>query len=69
MVRQSEREEVYRDALARLTAQHLVYGCSCSRTHVEGGAFRPRLPRARLKPRPSMQSFPIPARAGIVALR
>jgi len=31
IVRQSEREAIYRDALQRLIAQGLVYGCTCSR--------------------------------------
>ena len=31
IVRQSERDPLYRDALATLSAQGLVYGCTCSR--------------------------------------
>lgn len=33
-VRQSDRENVYRDACARLEAQGLVYGCSCTRKEI-----------------------------------
>lgn len=32
--RQSERDEVYREVLAGLTAKHLVYGCRCSRNEI-----------------------------------
>jgi glutamyl-tRNA synthetase/glutamyl-Q tRNA(Asp) synthetase len=35
LVRQSEREQVYRDAVARLAARGLVYGCDCSRKTIE----------------------------------
>lgn len=35
LVRQSERDAVYRAALARLAAQDLVYGCACSRAQIE----------------------------------
>ncbi len=34
-VRQSDREEVYRDACARLEAQGLVYGCRCTRAQIQ----------------------------------
>jgi glutamyl/glutaminyl-tRNA synthetase len=43
-VRQSERNEIYIEALDRLRAQGLVYGCSCSRAGVAG--WRCRRPRA-----------------------
>ncbi|MEW6321368.1 MAG: glutamate--tRNA ligase family protein [Acidobacteriota bacterium] len=33
--RQRDREAVYRAAIARLRAQGLVYGCTCSRAHLE----------------------------------
>ena len=35
VVRQSEREPVYREALARLVAAGLVYGCSCTRSDLQ----------------------------------
>lgn len=34
-VRQSDREDVYRAALATLVAQELVYGCACTRAEME----------------------------------
>src|SRR3954470_21709324 len=34
-VRQSDREDVYRDAVARLAARGLIYGCDCSRKAIE----------------------------------
>jgi glutamyl/glutaminyl-tRNA synthetase len=37
-VRQSDREEVYRDACARLEAQGLVYGCHCTRAQIQAAA-------------------------------
>ena len=37
IVRQSEREAIYRDALQRLIAQGLVYGCTCSRADIAAG--------------------------------
>lgn len=36
VVRQSERDGVYRAALDRLVAAGLVYGCSCSRADIDG---------------------------------
>ena len=36
--RQSERDSVYRDALAPLITAGLVYGCRCSRTSLASGA-------------------------------
>jgi glutamyl-tRNA synthetase/glutamyl-Q tRNA(Asp) synthetase len=35
LVRQSERDAVYRAAVRRLAEQGLVYGCSCSRADIE----------------------------------
>jgi glutamyl-tRNA synthetase/glutamyl-Q tRNA(Asp) synthetase len=32
--RQSDREAIYRHALARLVAQHAVYGCTCTRAEL-----------------------------------
>lgn len=40
-VRQSDREPVYREALARLTAEHLVYGCACTRAELQQAAPGP----------------------------
>jgi glutamyl-Q tRNA(Asp) synthetase len=37
-VRQSEREELYRGALARLAARGLVYVCDCSRRTIQASA-------------------------------
>ena len=37
--RQSDRDEVYREAIEILRAQRLVYGCDCSRKQVEAPAF------------------------------
>jgi len=34
--RQSERDDAYEAALARLAAQHLTYACSCSRAELAG---------------------------------
>jgi glutamyl/glutaminyl-tRNA synthetase len=41
IVRQSERDEIYRAALAGLSAQGLVFGCSCTRAtlHAEPSAL------------------------------
>ena len=36
LVRQSERDAIYRAAVDVLSAQHLVYGCDCSRRQIEG---------------------------------
>jgi glutamyl/glutaminyl-tRNA synthetase len=35
MVRQSDREVIYRTALRRLVDRRLVYGCSCTRAEIE----------------------------------
>lgn len=40
MVRQSEREAIYRDAVDALAAQGLVYACHCSRKEIEAGGAR-----------------------------
>jgi glutamyl-tRNA synthetase/glutamyl-Q tRNA(Asp) synthetase len=40
--RQSDRGVVYRDALAPLISQGLVYACDCSRRHLEGAAYAGR---------------------------
>lgn len=42
LVRQSERDEIYRSALARLSAQGLVYGCRCTRASRYPGTCRDR---------------------------
>ena len=38
LVRQSERDAIYREAVNTLAAQGLVYGCDCSRREVEAAA-------------------------------
>ena len=45
IVRQSERDAIYRQALGRLVDQGLVYGCSCTRGEIAGFA-QPTWPRA-----------------------
>jgi glutamyl/glutaminyl-tRNA synthetase len=47
--RQSDRDEVYRAALARLVSDGLVYGCDCSRKEV-GGPCYPGTCRDRGRP-------------------
>ncbi len=37
VVRQSERDAIYRDALARLTDRGLVFGCTCARSDTATG--------------------------------
>jgi glutamyl-Q tRNA(Asp) synthetase len=44
VVRQREREAVYRAALGRLVAQDLVYGCDCTRTAVRRAGAGPEVP-------------------------
>ena len=38
VVRQSERDAIYREAVDLLAAQGLVYGCDCTRREILGGA-------------------------------
>jgi glutamyl-tRNA synthetase/glutamyl-Q tRNA(Asp) synthetase len=40
LVRQSERDEVYRKALQPLIDRELVYGCTCTRTDLMSGSLR-----------------------------
>lgn len=40
--RQSDRDDVYRDALARLAECGLVYGCDCTRKQQEGAVYSGR---------------------------
>jgi len=40
LLRQSERNEHYDDALARLAETQLLYGCTCSRKHIAATAIR-----------------------------
>ena len=40
LVRQSERDAVYRTALRRLVDRGLVYGCTCSRAEIEANGMR-----------------------------
>jgi glutamyl/glutaminyl-tRNA synthetase len=39
LVRQSERDEIYQDALATLRSRGLLYACGCSRTDFEGQRY------------------------------
>ncbi len=39
LVRQSDRNDVYRDALERLRRTHHVYACDCSRTRIAGEQY------------------------------
>lgn len=39
LVRQSDRESVYREALDRLRSAHHVYACECSRKHIAGERY------------------------------
>jgi glutamyl-Q tRNA(Asp) synthetase len=40
--RQSDREEIYRTALASLVSRGLVYGCDCTRKHSAGSVYSGR---------------------------
>ena len=46
-VRQSERDQLYETALARLRAQGLVYACECSRQQILESVRRPDLQMGR----------------------
>ena len=39
LVRQSDRDSVYREALDRLRSTHHVYACECSRKHIAGERY------------------------------
>ncbi len=39
LLRQSDRDDVYREALDRLRQTHHVYACECSRTHIAGERY------------------------------
>lgn len=39
LLRQSDRDDVYREALERLRATHHVYACDCSRKHIKGERY------------------------------
>jgi glutamyl-Q tRNA(Asp) synthetase len=39
LLRQSDRGDVYRDALDRLRSTHHVYACECSRKHIAGERY------------------------------
>ena len=45
LVRQTERDAIYRDAVAQLAAQGLVYGCDCTRKAIDD-----RSPHAAARP-------------------
>ncbi len=49
IVRQSERNELYRSALDRLLADDLVYECFCSRREIQQAAQAPNGPDALLR--------------------
>jgi len=46
VIRQSDRHEFYREALARLEADDLVYPCFCSRKEIREAASAPNLAHA-----------------------
>ena len=39
IVRQSERESIYQEALQRLIDRGLVYGCTCTRAEIQGSGI------------------------------
>ena len=39
LLRQSDRDDIYRDALERLRRTHHVYACECSRKHIAGERY------------------------------
>src|SRR5688500_5745710 len=39
VVRQSERDAIYEDALARLRARGLIYACDCTRSQIGGARY------------------------------
>ena len=39
LVRQSDRDSVYREALDRLRSTHHIYACECSRKHIAGERY------------------------------
>jgi glutamyl-tRNA synthetase/glutamyl-Q tRNA(Asp) synthetase len=39
LVRQSDRDSVYREALDRLLSTHHIYACECSRKHIAGERY------------------------------
>ena len=45
IVRQSERDEIYREALQPLIARGLVYGCTCTRNDLAGSGAYPGMCR------------------------
>lgn len=47
IVRQRDREQIYREALASLTDRGLVYGCTCTRAELAGGGPYPGTCRDR----------------------
>jgi glutamyl-tRNA synthetase/glutamyl-Q tRNA(Asp) synthetase len=50
LVRQSERDEIYREAAAVLARQTLVYGCDCSRKDIESSLIDHRTSTIELRP-------------------
>ena len=51
VVRQSDRDAIYRDAVHVLAAQGLVYGCDCTRKEIEGEAGPPAVALAKSEAR------------------
>lgn len=52
LVRQSERDAIYRDAATTLIARGLVYACDCTRKQIEARASSIALEPSRLDPHP-----------------
>ena len=53
VVRQSERLDLYHDAIARLDAAGLVYPCYCTRAEIRGAASAPHGPQRASERRPT----------------
>jgi glutamyl/glutaminyl-tRNA synthetase len=62
VVRQSERDAIYREAVGVLAAQGLVYGCDCTRREILGGA--PGGPELRYAGRCRDRGLPLADGAG-----
>ncbi len=54
MVRQSERDAIYKDALDSLRRRGLVYACACSRAHFDGQRYPGTCAHANLQERPGL---------------
>jgi len=53
LVRQSERDAIYREAVGVLASQGLVYGCDCTRKQIDERSSAPDPRSSSLDPRPS----------------